>query len=263
MRENKLVVLGAGGVGKTSLIVQFLESVFSVTYKPTVEDCYRHSVQTPDGLFHTVEILDTAGSHHFPAMRELSIRSGRGFVLVFAVDSLQSFHEAAQLWHLIAKIRGERVPIVLVGNKSDLIAKRQVSQDMAMKLAQESMHNCQYLETSAKYNVNVSELFVELLQQAYAMEGRPTQHGSLGSTDRQAPDSPLLQPGQQQGKPSRKLSHRLSSLGSLPSMRRKSSAASTAGPAPPSTPRKTSRQVDAPGAATGGDGVADQKCHIL
>ncbi|KAG0434140.1 hypothetical protein HPB47_019329 [Ixodes persulcatus] len=63
-----------------------------------------------DGLFHTVEILDTAGSHHFPAMRELSIRSGRGFVLVFAVDSLQSFHEAVQLWHLIAKIRavGER-----------------------------------------------------------------------------------------------------------------------------------------------------------
>lgn len=156
-------------------------------------------------------------------------------------------------------VAGERVPIVLVGNKSDLIAKRQVSQDMAMKLAQESMHNCQYLETSAKYNVNVSELFVELLQQAYAMEGRPAQQA-----DRQAgPDSPLLQPGQQQGKPSRKLSHRLSSLGSLPSMRRKSSAASTAGPAPPppSTPR---HQVDAPGAAaTGGDGVADHKCHIL
>ncbi|EEC04347.1 conserved hypothetical protein [Ixodes scapularis] len=47
MRENKLVVLGAGGVGKTSLIVQFLEGFFSFTYKPTVEDCYRHSVQTP------------------------------------------------------------------------------------------------------------------------------------------------------------------------------------------------------------------------
>lgn len=267
MRENKLVVLGAGGVGKTSLIVQFLEGFFSFTYKPTVEDCYRHSVQTPDGLFHTVEILDTAGSHHFPAMRELSIRSGRGFVLVFAVDSLQSFHEAVQLWHLIAKIRGERVPIVLVGNKSDLIAKRQVSQDMAMKLAQESMHNCQYLETSAKYNVNVSELFSELLQQAYSMEqqqqtssggllpgpgGSSSLLGGPGDPGR-PPDSPLQ-------RSSRKLSHRLGSLGSLPSMRRKSSTAS-ASPVVTATPRsrQPSQQVDPE------QDIADpdQKCHIL
>nr|XP_037270117.1 ras-related protein Rap1-like [Rhipicephalus microplus] len=217
-----------------------------------------------DGIYHTVDILDTAGSHHFPAMRELSIRSGRGFVLVFSVDSLQSFHEAAQLWHLIAKIRGERVPIVLVGNKSDLISNRQVSQDMAMKLAQESMHNCRYLETSAKYNVNVAALFVELLQQACAMERQQP-------PDR-PPDSPLLQPNKST---SRRLSHRLSSLGSLPSMRRKSSAASTtggcgAGTCPsPSTPRsrKASRQVESSSsaAAANNDGVQDpdQKCHIL
>ncbi|CAN7945955.1 unnamed protein product, partial [Ixodes pacificus] len=109
---------------------------------------------------------------------------------------------------------GERVPIVLVGNKSDLIAKRQVSQDMAMKLAQESMHNCQYLETSAKYNVNVSELFSELLQQAYSMEqqqqtssggllpgpgGSSSLLGGPGDPGR-PPDSPLQ-------RSSRKLSH--------------------------------------------------------
>ncbi|KAH7960697.1 hypothetical protein HPB49_022353 [Dermacentor silvarum] len=44
---NKLVVIGAGGVGKTSLIVQFLEGLFHNGYKPTVEDCYRSSIQTP------------------------------------------------------------------------------------------------------------------------------------------------------------------------------------------------------------------------
>ncbi|XP_064460437.1 ras-related protein Rap-1b-like [Ornithodoros turicata] len=250
MRENKLVVLGAGGVGKTSLIVQFLEGFFSFTYKPTVEDCYRHTVQTPDGLFHTVEILDTAGSHHFPAMRELSIRSGRGFVLVFSVDSLQSFHEAVQLWHLIVKIRGEHVPIVLVGNKSDLIAKRQVSQDMAIKLAQDSMHSCQYLETSAKYNVNVSELFVELLQQTYDMEQQQLPGSSCPSTPgpSESCDSP-------QRKPSRKLSRRLGSLGNLPSIRRKSSAASSTGPPP--TPRTVVRQASEPLIDE------DQKCNIL
>ncbi|GFV61006.1 GTP-binding protein Di-Ras1 [Trichonephila clavipes] len=62
-----------------------------------------------DGISHTVEILDTAGSHHFPAMRELSIRSGRGFLLVYSVDSLQSFREAAQLFALIQDIRARRL----------------------------------------------------------------------------------------------------------------------------------------------------------
>lgn len=47
MRESKFVVLGAGGVGKTSLVVRFLDDVFSSTYKPTVEDCYQHTIQLP------------------------------------------------------------------------------------------------------------------------------------------------------------------------------------------------------------------------
>nr|XP_027224610.1 ras-related protein Rab-7a-like [Penaeus vannamei] len=106
MKESKLVILGAGGVGKTSLVLQFLQGFFSTTYKPTVEDCYSHTLQLPNGLFHALEILDTAGSHHFPAMRELSIRSGRAFVIVFAVNNEQSFYEAQSLWNLITKIKG-------------------------------------------------------------------------------------------------------------------------------------------------------------
>lgn len=47
MRESKFVVLGAGGVGKTSLVVRFLDNIFNNTYKPTVEDCYQHNIQLP------------------------------------------------------------------------------------------------------------------------------------------------------------------------------------------------------------------------
>ncbi|XP_042856153.1 GTP-binding protein Di-Ras1-like, partial [Penaeus japonicus] len=106
MKENKLVVLGAGGVGKTSLVLQFLQGFFSPTYKPTVEDCYSHTLQLPNGLFHSLEILDTSGSHNFPAMRELSIRSGRAFIIVFAVNNEQSFYEAQALWNLIKEVKG-------------------------------------------------------------------------------------------------------------------------------------------------------------
>lgn len=91
---HRIVVMGGGGVGKTSLVTQFMEGFFLTSYKPTVEDYYRHTVKTPgkcplpptppssltpdhrcpDGHIHTVEIVDTSGTHIFPAMRELSIR---------------------------------------------------------------------------------------------------------------------------------------------------------------------------------------------
>ncbi|XP_076305034.1 ras-related protein Rap-1b-like [Tachypleus tridentatus] len=207
MRDYKLVVLGAGGVGKTSLVVQFLEGFYSSTYKPTVEDYYQHTIQMPDGIFHTVEILDTSGSHHFPAMRELSIRSGRGFVLVFSVNDLQSFHEALHLWDLISKSRGPEVPVILVGNKSDLTTERKVQKEKAQQTAKDVLNNCRYIETSAKYNLNVSDLFQELLLQAKAKEQPPN-------------------PNPPDRRYSRRLSRRLSSLGSLPglSLRRRSSA---------------------------------------
>ena len=56
-KESKLVILGAGGVGKTSLVLQFLQGVFSTTYKPTVEDCYNHTLQLPS-KFHIARFSD-------------------------------------------------------------------------------------------------------------------------------------------------------------------------------------------------------------
>ncbi|XP_042207395.1 ras-related protein Rap-2b-like [Homarus americanus] len=163
MKENKLVVLGAGGVGKTSLVLQFLQGFFSPTYKPTVEDCYSHTLQLPNGLFHSLEILDTSGSHCFPAMRELSIRSGRAFVITFAVNNEQSFYEAQALWNLISEVKGlDNVPSVLVGNKVDLSGEREVSWEEANAYATEVMPAA-YVGTSAKYNLNVTLVFKELL----------------------------------------------------------------------------------------------------
>ncbi|GIY20051.1 hypothetical protein CEXT_574011 [Caerostris extrusa] len=56
-------------------------------------------------MFHAVQILDTAGTLTFPAMRELNIRSGRGFILVFSVDNVTSFTEAIKMWDMIQEIR--------------------------------------------------------------------------------------------------------------------------------------------------------------
>ncbi|GIY20389.1 hypothetical protein CDAR_268981 [Caerostris darwini] len=191
-RENKLVVLGPGGVGKTSLVVQYLEGFFTSSYKPTVEDYYRSTIQMPDGMFHAVQILDTAGTLTFPAMRELNIRSGRGFILVFSVDNVTSFTEAIKMWDMIQEIRGQNVPVVLVGNKTDLDTEREVTQEMIQEVITSPSRVCRYIETSAKSNQNVSQLFQELLQHAHDLEQPPPPPAS-----------------------SRRLSRRLSSLGNI------------------------------------------------
>ncbi|XP_050698242.1 ras-related protein Rap-1b-like [Eriocheir sinensis] len=170
MKENKLVILGGGGVGKTSLVLQFLQGIFNPVYRPTVEDCYSHTLQLPSGLFQSLEILDTSGTHCFPAMRELSIRSGKAFLLVFAVNSQQSFYEAQALWDLIKSVKDvDNVPTVLVGNKVDAAGEREVPWEEGHAFAAEHMPCGAYLETSAKFNLNVDLVFRELLVLAFGL----------------------------------------------------------------------------------------------
>merc|ERR1712116_118790 len=76
MREYKIVVLGSGGVGKSALTVQFVQGIFVEKYDPTIEDSYRKQVEV-DSQQCMLEILDTAGTEQFTAMRDLYMkRSG-------------------------------------------------------------------------------------------------------------------------------------------------------------------------------------------
>lgn len=59
-----------------------------------------------DGVFHTIEILDTAGHHQFPAMRELSIKMGQAFVVVYAINNRKTFDEATRMVEKIKEIKG-------------------------------------------------------------------------------------------------------------------------------------------------------------
>ena len=68
---------------------------------------------TSDGDFHSVEFLDTAGLHQFPAMRRLSILSGRAFIIVYSVDNYTSFRDALSLSDLVRDIKGKPAMPVL------------------------------------------------------------------------------------------------------------------------------------------------------
>lgn len=76
IREYKIVVVGGGGVGKSALTIQFIQSYFVDEYDPTIEDSYRKQVVIDDKVS-ILDILDTAGQEEYSAMREQYMRTGK------------------------------------------------------------------------------------------------------------------------------------------------------------------------------------------
>merc|ERR1712071_294203 len=114
MREYKLVVLGSGGVGKSALTVQFVQGIFVEKYDPTIEDSYRKQDED-DGQQCMLEILDTAGTEQFTAMRDLYMKNGQGFVFVYSITAQSTFNDLQDLREQILRVKDtDDVPLVLV-----------------------------------------------------------------------------------------------------------------------------------------------------
>ena len=86
----------AGGVGKSALTIQLIQNHFVDEYDPTIEDSYRKQVVI-DGETCLLDILDTAGQEEYSAMRDQYMRTGEGFLIVFAVNNAKSFEDITQV----------------------------------------------------------------------------------------------------------------------------------------------------------------------
>ncbi|KAJ5075861.1 ras-like protein [Anaeramoeba ignava] len=160
MTTLRIVVVGSGGVGKSALTLQFVHSKFIEVYEPTIEDSYRKQVSI-DNKDHVLEILDTAGQEEYSIIRDSHLRSGDGFLLVFAVDKSQTLEQIPKLKSQIARAKEfSNIPMLIVGNKIDLVKDRKVKKSTAKQLA-DSL-DIPYLETSAKTKINVDEAFLQI-----------------------------------------------------------------------------------------------------
>ncbi|OON23392.1 Ras family protein, partial [Opisthorchis viverrini] len=163
MQEYKLVVLGSGGVGKSALTVQFVQGIFVEKYDPTIEDSYRKQMEI-GGKQCMLEILDTAGTEQFTAMRDLYMKNGQGFVLCYSITSQSSFNDLEELHQQIRRVKDvDQIPMILVGNKCDLDTERVVGKEQGQRLARE--WGCEFIETSAKTRLFVDEVFINLVGQ--------------------------------------------------------------------------------------------------
>ena len=111
-----------------------------------------------------LEILDTAGTEQFTAMRDLYIKNGQGFCLIYAINSQSSFTDLLEIRDQIAVIKdSNNVPMCLVGNKCDLEDERVVSKDQGQLLAKQL--GCTFMEASAKKKINVENIFIDIVRQ--------------------------------------------------------------------------------------------------
>ncbi|RMD45107.1 hypothetical protein DV735_g111, partial [Chaetothyriales sp. CBS 134920] len=190
LREYKLVVVGGGGVGKSCLTIQLIQSHFVDEYDPTIEDSYRKQCLIDDEVA-LLDVLDTAGQEEYSAMREQYMRTGEGFLLVYSITSRQSFDEIQTFQQQILRVKDkDYFPIILVGNKCDLEGDRVVSRDEGQALARQ--FNCKFIETSAKNRINVDNAFYDLVREIRRYNREMSGYGSsappLGS---QAPGHKL------------------------------------------------------------------------
>jgi len=162
MTEYKLVVVGAGGVGKSALTIQLIQNHFVDEYDPTIEDSYRKQVVI-DGETCLLDILDTAGQEEYSAMRDQYMRTGEGFLLVFAVNNGKSFEDINTYKEQIQRVKdADVVPMVLVGNKCDLPTR---NVDMKQAAEQAKSYCIPFIETSAKTRMGVDDAFYTLVRE--------------------------------------------------------------------------------------------------
>ncbi|XP_070561239.1 circularly permutated Ras protein 1-like [Ptychodera flava] len=110
-----------------------------------------------------LDILDTAGQEEFSALREQYVRTAEAFLIVYSITSHQSLDEASAIYTWILRFNNiERASAILVGNKIDLEAERQVSTADGQAVAKK--HNIPFMEVSAKTGANVNQCFEELVK---------------------------------------------------------------------------------------------------
>lgn len=156
--------MGFRAVGKSTVTIQFVEKHFVETYNPTIENTYHAVIKIRNGDEFLCEIVDTAGQDEYSIFQRQYAVGMHGYALVYAVTSKTSFEMTKIINDKILNALGtDVVPRVLVGNKKDLIYERQVSADEGKALAQR--WGCAFVETSARHNENISEVFTLLIEE--------------------------------------------------------------------------------------------------
>ena len=173
MRRNnalKFVMIGESSVGKTCMIMRYIDNTFTESFLTTVGVDFRVKVIAIDGRDVAIQIWDTAGQEQFHTITKSYFRGADGIVLCFDLTASLTLVRTRHWMDSINESAAKSVNVVLVGNKSDK-GGRQVSEEEARKVADE--YQVPYFETSAKTGENIDTVFETLAR--LVMERKQTE----------------------------------------------------------------------------------------
>jgi Ras-related protein Rab-1A len=159
----KLLLIGDSGVGKSCLLLRFADDTYTESYISTIGVDFKIRTIELESKTIKLQIWDTAGQERFRTITSSYYRGAHGIIVVYDVTDRDSFQNVKQWLHEIDRYACENVNKLLVGNKSDLEAKRAVPTEEAKEFA-DSL-GIEFLETSAKNADNVDKAFMMMASQ--------------------------------------------------------------------------------------------------
>eukprot|EP00731_Ephydatia_muelleri_P034143 Em0048g19a len=156
--EIKLVLLGATGVGKSSLVLRFVKDRFFEYLEATIGAAYLTYAIKVDNRTVKFEMWDTSGPERYDSLAPMYYRRAQAAIILYDITNMDSFHKAKS-W--VKELQSQACPntvIALSGNKADLASMRKVQFQEAQVYAQEN--NLLFMETSALTAQNATEIFV-------------------------------------------------------------------------------------------------------
>jgi small GTP-binding protein len=162
----KITLFGSANVGKTSLIIRFIKDSFSEDLKKTIGTNFLiKDVELPEEHVNLrLLIWDIGGQAQFSSMRNMYFKGSNGAIGVYDVTSPESLLRIPGWVSSIKKAVGN-IPMILIGNKADLVNERRVTKEDSDDLA--ARLECTHLETSAKDGTNVEKMFYEIAKACY------------------------------------------------------------------------------------------------
>mmetsp|Transcript_562 Transcript_562/g.780 ORF Transcript_562/g.780 Transcript_562/m.780 type:complete len:200 (+) Transcript_562:115-714(+) len=157
----KVLLIGDSGVGKSSILLRYTESIFTEASISNLGVDFKTKTKEIDGKTYRLQIWDTAGQERFRTMTSSFYRGAQGVIVVFDPTKVESFSNVRRWFDEVERNACEELVQILVASKIDLNDERRVTANDARDKAAEL--GVAYHETSAKTDTNITELFDDLL----------------------------------------------------------------------------------------------------
>jgi len=152
-----VLTLGDPDTGKTSIILRFVDNVFHEKVPSNLGVDYKDKSIIINNESIRVSVWDTAGHERFKTITSNYYRGAHGVVVVFDISNKASFSGVSKWMQEISSFASEGIPIILVGNKSDLASDRIVEEDVVKEFV--NTHAIPYIESSAKTSAHIDQIF--------------------------------------------------------------------------------------------------------